>query len=132
MARRPAADFDSRICQKCGADFVLRPGKPGLINQCPDCATDIAKVGGNMIWSHKTAPELEIKSMVEAKIFARATNRFGAGPLRAITQSKEQAHKSLIGESPFDPGDGAAKTGSGAENRAQYFSRLGEKRIVKQ
>jgi len=68
-----------------------------------------------MVWSHKTAPELEIKPMREAILFARLQKRFGVGPLRAIVQAKEPS----------------PKQGSGAEAGAQYISHLGEKRSVK-
>jgi predicted nucleic acid-binding Zn-ribbon protein len=30
-----------RECIKCGEEFVLYNGKPGLINECVDCASDI-------------------------------------------------------------------------------------------
>src|SRR5579863_8276208 len=83
------------ICRNCGEEFVVRPGKLGCIDQCVLCATDIPLLGGNMIWAHKTAPEIEIKSMVEAKAFAKKTRRFGAGVTCCLTQSQEMAHKSL-------------------------------------
>jgi len=64
-------------CRDCGEEFRFTKNKPGYVNQCEDCATDVERVGGNMIWSHKTAPEIEIKPMEQAKAFAKATKRFG-------------------------------------------------------
>lgn len=119
-------------CRDCGSPFALFPGKPGYVDQCENCARDVPLLGGNMIWTHKTAPSIEIKPMDQAVLFAKKQKRFGAGPLRSISQSKEQAHKSLVGQSPFEPGDGASKQGTGAEARALYYSKLGEKRSVKQ
>lgn len=29
------------ICRDCGHDFCPAPNKPGYINQCWDCATDV-------------------------------------------------------------------------------------------
>ena len=68
-----------------------------------------------MIWTHKTAPTIEIKPMPQAIQFARLQKRFGVGPLRAIVQQKEPS----------------TKQGSGAEAGAQYLSNLCEKRTVK-
>jgi len=72
-------DLDGKtlICRDCGEEFQFKRDKPGYVNQCEDCAEDVERVGGNMIWSHKTAPEIEIKPMEQAKQFAKASKRFG-------------------------------------------------------
>ena len=103
-------------CIKCNQIVILTPDKPGRINECYDCGrkSEIPRVGGNMIWSHKTAPDLEIKSMKEAKVFAKQQKRFGAGPLRSIVTSREPSTKE-IGANPGD----------------QIISPLGEKHSVK-
>ena len=75
-----------------------------------------------MIWEHKTAPYIEIKSLTQARVFAAKQRRFGAGPLSSICQSKEQA-----APDPSNP----SKSKSGAEGGAIYFSKCGEKRTVK-
>ncbi|MDE2100014.1 MAG: hypothetical protein KGL39_22360 [Patescibacteria group bacterium] len=111
------------ICKHCSKEFKPFPGKPGYINECPGCVKgDVEKLGGNMIWSHKTAPEIEIKPLNEAKRFARKTRRIGT----TVTQS-------LVTTQSTTPQDAAAnsKHGSGAEAGAMYYSRLGEKRHVK-
>ncbi|MGD0578775.1 MAG: hypothetical protein ABSC08_07590 [Bryobacteraceae bacterium] len=28
---------DTVVCKYCGKPFLLQPGKPGLINECPSC-----------------------------------------------------------------------------------------------
>lgn len=120
-----------RNCRFCTEPFTPLPGKPGHIDVCyaTECQRHDAKqtpepdkLGGNMVWDHKTAPELEIKPLARAQAFAKLTRRTGCGPLRAITQSKAPARS---------PAHEASKAGSGTENRAQYYSRLGEKRTVK-
>lgn len=58
-------------CKRCGRDFTPYHGKPGYINECGECKPDVPLLGGNMIWDHKTAPELEIKSLGQAKAFAK-------------------------------------------------------------
>jgi hypothetical protein len=83
------------ICRDCKEEFSPRPNKPGFINQCESCATDVPLLGGNMIWDHKTAPYIEIKSMVKAKSFAAMTKRFGVGVTQCLTQSKERDNKEL-------------------------------------
>lgn len=108
-------------CRNCGEEFVPRPNKPGYVDQCENCATDVPKLGGNMIWSHKTAPDLEIKPLAQARQFAKLQARIGAGVTRSLIQSK------ITNEMDHE----ASKTGSGAEPHARYFSRLGESRNVK-
>ena len=105
-----------RTCSVCDKQFTELPNKPGLVHQCPNCSIETTEcVGGNMIWTHKTGPSIEIKSMKEAKNFARLQSRFGVGPLRSIVEAKEPS----------------PKRGSGAAEGEQYVTRLGEKRYVK-
>jgi hypothetical protein len=82
---------------------------------------DVEKLGGNMVYSHKTAPEIEIKPMAAALTFAKMQKRLGHGVIRCITQSKE---------AQFREGN-AHKAKTGSEAGALYFSSLGEKRSVK-
>lgn len=72
------------------------PNSPGYRNQCPNCSEkqeEPEHIGGNMIWDHKTAPELELKPMAKAKAFAKKTERFGAGVTKSITTSREPKSK---------------------------------------
>lgn len=112
-----------RVCRDCGDEFELVVGapKPGFVDQCPGCATEVPLLGGNMIWSHKTAPEIEVKTLVEARAFARLQKRLGAGVSRSLVESKKREFEDVE----------ASKDGSGAEPRALYISKLGEKRSVK-
>ena len=75
-------------CRKCGEEFEYKPGKPGYRDECPACAKDVPMLGGNMVWAHKTAPELEIKSMAQARAYAKQTRRFGAGVTVCLTEAK--------------------------------------------
>ena len=91
------AAAQTKICIKCQAEFVSFHGKPGLIGECERCGRKTAKardpemLGGNLVWSHKTAPELEIKTLKEARRFARLTARFGAGVTKCLVEAKEPA-----------------------------------------
>lgn len=85
------------ICRVCHEVFDLKPGKPGYANVCVPCTAakpprEPAMVGGNMIWSHKTAPSIEIKSMKAAKRFAKLQRRRGPGPLSSIVEVREPHH----------------------------------------
>lgn len=51
------------ICEKCGGEYEKkdRLGKPGLLIHCSECAEEVVEpYTGNMIYSHKTAPSLQI------------------------------------------------------------------------
>ena len=57
-----------KVCNKCGDeyDIAARRGQPGKISECEDCATEVAvKFTGNMIYSDKTAPQLQINTNPE-------------------------------------------------------------------
>jgi hypothetical protein len=95
-------------CRECGEDFNRREAelrKTGFIDQCNRCAEgqlDVERWGANSIYTHKTAPEIEIKAMSEALAFAKKQRRYGAGVTMCLTTSKVQAHKSLNNFSPSD------------------------------
>ena len=53
------------ICIKCFTEYSKneRLGKSGKLTHCPECAmeeNDVEKYTGNMIYSHKTAPSIQI------------------------------------------------------------------------
>lgn len=79
-----------RTCVKCDDEFTLTRDKPGRINECPKCSVEtVEKLGGNMIYEHKTAPYIEVKSMYAAKAFAKATRRHGATVATSLCESRE-------------------------------------------
>ena len=86
----------NRQCSKCFGAYVLTPDKPGLIHHCPECSRETTeRLGGNMVYSHKTAPEIEIKSISDAKVFAKKQRRFGAGVTQCLTVGRETAHNQM-------------------------------------
>jgi hypothetical protein len=90
---------DIRECSECGARYRLTRQKPGRIDQCDRCgqrAGEVERVGGNMIWHHKTGPEIEIKSGTAARDFAAKTRRLGAGVTASLCESKAGAEKELF------------------------------------
>lgn len=94
----------SRQCVRCGATYTPYHKKPGLITECGPCgqATEDSsgeeKLGGNMIYAHKTGGVIEIKPLSEAQKFADKTKRLGAGVTASITQSKLSAEKQVHGQ----------------------------------
>ena len=51
------------ICKICGEDFDFNPKrKYGRVTDCDDCATDVAKYTGVMVYGHKTAGVIQINS----------------------------------------------------------------------
>jgi hypothetical protein len=63
-------------CRDCGEMFTEVPGKRGYRNQCVPCSEKQAepeRIGGNMVWDHKTAPYIELKPLSQARAFAEAS-----------------------------------------------------------
>lgn len=48
------------ICRHCEGELTDADFGFGKINECRNCAIDVEKYVGHMIWDHKTAPALEI------------------------------------------------------------------------
>lgn len=69
------------ICVKCGDEYNVYKGKPGFINECTPCGRDsesgMTKLGGVMIYSHKTAGEIQLLPMASAKRFVKISARSG-------------------------------------------------------
>lgn len=77
------------ICSKCSSEYEKseRIGKPGKLIHCPSCAEeeqDIEKYTGNMIFSHKTAPSIQINKdpnitkFINGKIAGDTTHKSGS------------------------------------------------------
>lgn len=112
----------STICRTCHRDFQRQFDHEGYANVCLDCSTgDVDRVMGKVAWSGKHVMELEITSnRHEAEMFNYVQRRNCAGPLRSIIAGREPRY-----------GQEAWEDGSGAEKGAMYYSRLGEKHVVK-
>ena len=90
---------NSRTCSDCGDEYHLTRDKPGKIYQCWSCGSKsetTERVGGNMIFTSKHAPEIEIKPMDEARRFNSKTKRLGAGVTASIIKSKKGAERELF------------------------------------
>lgn len=49
---------------------------------------DPESVGGSMVWSHKTAPEPEIRQLKEAEKLWKQAARLGAGVTRVLAEKR--------------------------------------------
>lgn len=90
---------DLRTCVDCGDNYRLTLNKPGKVNQCHQCGAKsetTARVGGNMVYDGKHAPEIEIKSMAAAKKFNAKTRRLGTGVTASLCVSKKQSERELF------------------------------------
>jgi hypothetical protein len=106
-------------CKHCGREFKLLPGKPGLINECPECATEtVEKKAGIVYWEGKHTPVLVITDQANATNYAKANRRIGAGVMNALTPHRAET---------VNPG---TKEGTGAGMNDSYSTDLNEKRRV--
>ena len=49
-------------CRHCGIEFEKRSDKPGKIDECVDCAEDVTRYTGNMVYDHKAGCSIQINS----------------------------------------------------------------------
>lgn len=47
-------------CRHCGGEVTKYDSSYGRIDECRECAKDVERYAGHMVWDHKTAPALEI------------------------------------------------------------------------
>lgn len=72
------------MCRHCEAEITSSDLGYGKIDECRDCARDVEKYVGHMIWDHKTAPALEIHA--------------NAKSLAALRNGKDRAGGQLVHE----------------------------------
>lgn len=113
--------MSTRTCKHCGQFFELRAGKPGLIDECWNCAVEVVeRTAGVVVWEGKHTPVLITCSQSTATRYRRAHERIGAsvstGCRKAVDIAEAAQNKSYQSASQKD---------------AFYSTRLGEKRKVK-
>ncbi len=75
-------------CAKCGMEFALSPGKPGKINECPECSLE-RDPAGNFIPAY---PEQAVAAGDEADSRIDVMDRFWKNP---SNQEMYRVHKYL-------------------------------------
>ena len=53
-------------CRHCGGELSDQDLDIGKIDECRECARDVDRYVGHMIWDHKTAPALEIHANMKS------------------------------------------------------------------
>lgn len=71
-------------CRHCGGEITVHDADYGKVDECRDCAKDVDKYVGHMVWDHKTAPALEIHA--------------NARSLAALHDGRERAGGQLVYE----------------------------------
>lgn len=78
-------------CRHCKTKFEW-DGQPkaGFVDECGCKVTEEEElVGGNMIYTGKTGPELELKPLSKAKVFAFCSKRYGASITKTLITQRE-------------------------------------------
>ena len=78
-------------CQHCDSEITTADHGVGKINECRDCAQDVERYVGHMIWDHKTAPVIEIHAGKDS-LAALKDGRYNRG-LKLVREVKERSRR---------------------------------------
>lgn len=78
-------------CRHCGGDISEHDFDYGKIDECRECAKDVEKYVGHMIWDHKTAPALEIHANAKSLAALRDGRQRAGGSL--VHEVKERSRR---------------------------------------
>jgi len=78
-------------CQHCDSEITTADHGIGKINECRDCAQDVERYVGHMIWDHKTAPVIEIHAGKDS-LNALKDGRYNRG-LKLVREVKERSRR---------------------------------------
>lgn len=87
-------------CRHCEAELSTLDLGVGKIDECRDCAVEVERYAGHMIWDHKTAPVIEIHANASS-VAALKDGRHNRG-LKLVREVKERSRRR-----EGDAGDGA-------------------------
>jgi hypothetical protein len=77
-------------CRHCGGEITVHDADIGKVDECRDCAKDVEKYVGHMIWDHKTAPALEVHANMKS-LMALRDGRYNTGQL--VYEVKERSRR---------------------------------------
>lgn len=77
-------------CRHCDIELTEHDMHYGKIDECQECASDIERYVGHMIWDHKTAPALEVHANARS-LAALHDGRYNAGEL--VHEVKERGRR---------------------------------------
>ena len=78
-------------CRHCDAKITVYDSGIGKIDECRDCASDVEKYVGHMVWDHKTAPALEVHANSKSLAALRDGRQRAGGNL--IYEVKDRARR---------------------------------------
>lgn len=113
-----------KICTICGDEFVLRPNKPGKINECPDCAKpDTPRYMACVTVDGKTHSGIQItKDTAYATAFNNAQKRRGYGVVGGIVETKtmtQHPRAAKVRTTSSSPIMGGVKVNSSTKDQIQ-------------
>jgi|SRR5208337_836673 len=78
-------------CTACDAEFEPRPDHRGKINVCLNCGgEDVEPLMATVAWENKQTPIIEVTTAKKARRFNALQQRHGHGPLKSITERREE------------------------------------------
>lgn len=78
-------------CKHCDIELESSDRGFGRIDECRDCASEVDRYVGHMIWDHKTAPVIEIHAN-KASLSALKDGRYNEG-LDLVKEVKERSRR---------------------------------------
>jgi hypothetical protein len=87
-------------CRHCETELSTLDLSVGKIDECRDCADEVERYAGHMIWDHKTAPVIEIHASASS-VAALKDGRYNEG-LKLVREVKERSRRR-----EGDTGDGS-------------------------
>lgn len=78
-------------CRHCGGEITVHDADYGKVDECRDCAKDVDKYVGHMVWDHKTAPALEIHANARSLAALRDGRERAGGQL--VYEVKDRARR---------------------------------------
>jgi len=93
------------LCRHCEGEITVHDLGYGKIDECRECAKDVEKYVGHMIWDHKTAPALEIHANARSLAALKDGRQRDGGQL--VHEVKERSRRR---ESDVSVGGGISLT----------------------
>lgn len=78
-------------CKHCDIELTRDDKSYGKVDECRNCATDVDRYVGHMIWDHKTAPVIEIHAS-KSSLVALKDGRYNEG-LKLVHEVKERSRR---------------------------------------
>jgi hypothetical protein len=66
-----------KVCRTCGEEFTWRPGSPGYVDQCKECAEDVPLLKAEVSWENKHTPIVRVTDAHTADVFNAKMKRSG-------------------------------------------------------